>query len=472
MKTMFVYPNVLGSRHINISIAYLSAYLKEAGHKTKLIDTTFGWKIKDIVRSINSFKPDIIGFSVLTFNFDFSSRLAGLIKESFDIPIIFGGMHPTLSPDETIQNENVDMICIGEGEQTLLELVERMESGKNIRKIQGLWIKEKGEIFRNPVRPLCTDLDKLPFPDRELFDKRHLTSFMGMPFLTARGCPFQCAYCQNHLLQKLYNYKNYVRFRNIDNVLDEMEFFKKRYNPEFLQIMDDTFTIRKDRVMEFCKKYSDRIGMPFSCFANPSTMDREMFVALKEAGCSSIGMGIEHGNDDIRINLMKRPFGRDKLIAAFSISKEVGIKTNAFNMLGLPNETRAKIFDSIRFNRLCKADTSQPSIFYPFPATELLEICMKNGYLSDRKIDNYYNDTILDLPTISRKDLIAMQKVFQMYVNTPEHLWFLPFALEKIIRYSPMSIGKFYDYFIMAIQRDKHDLVDKLLIRINEKLGI
>jgi radical SAM superfamily enzyme YgiQ (UPF0313 family) len=171
----------------------------------------------------------LIAFSVLSTEFEFSIKISKLIKENFQIPIIFGGIHPTIEPKEVIKNEYVYMVCIGEGEDTLLELVNKMESGKDVKNILGLWVKENGRVFKSPIRPLETNLDKFPFPDREIFDKRHfIKDYPGSPFLTSRGCPYKCTYCCNHLLQKIYNYKNYVRFRSVDNVLDEMEFVKKK----------------------------------------------------------------------------------------------------------------------------------------------------------------------------------------------------------------------------------------------------
>jgi radical SAM superfamily enzyme YgiQ (UPF0313 family) len=344
------------------------------------------------------------------------------------------------------------MVCIGEGEDTLLELVNKMESGKDVKNILGLWVKENGRVFKSPIRPLETNLDKFPFPDREIFDKRHfIKDYPGSPFLTSRGCPYKCTYRCNHLLQKIYNYKNYVRFRSVDNVLDEMEFVKKKYKIKYIWIVDDTFTIKKDRVLEFCKKYSDRVALPFRCMANPNSVDREMMFALKEAGCLSVHMGIESGNDILRCKIMKRHFSKTQIINAFKWAKEAGMKTVAYNVLGIPYETRKTIMETIKLNRRCRVDAVQASIFYPFPYTELWRLCKNKGYITSKKIKSYFEDTILNLPTINRKELIALQRLFHLYVKSPRTFRFVPFALEKIIRYSSEDMIKFWVILINLI---------------------
>jgi radical SAM superfamily enzyme YgiQ (UPF0313 family) len=324
----------------------------------------------------------------------------------------------------------------------LLELVEKMEDGRNVKKILGLWIKEKGMIFKNRMRPLETDLDKLPFPDREIFDRRQFIKDSGSPFLTSRGCPYQCSYCCNHILQKIYNSKNYVRFRSIDNVIEEIKFVQKKYRITSVYITDDTFTLKKERVLEFCKKYQDEIGLPFKCQTNPSSIDMETMTILKDAGCVEVEMGIESGNDRIRNKIMNRHFTKQQLISAFSSARNAGLKTYSFNILGVPDETRATVMETINLNRRCKVDISQSTIFYPFPHTRLWEISKK--FITGRKTISYYSDSILDLPTIKRKELVALQRTFQMYVKLPRQLWFVPFALEKIIRYSPERMNDFY----------------------------
>jgi anaerobic magnesium-protoporphyrin IX monomethyl ester cyclase len=470
MKILFVYPNHIGDTQIRLGIGYLSSYLKKFNHNTDLLDLTFGFDKDEIKKKISDFNPDLIGFSVLSPEFDFSIELASFIKENFNIPIIFGGVHPTLSPEDTIANENVDMVCVGEGELPLLELVNKMENKKDITKIESIWVKKDGKIFKNAVRQLETNLDQFPFPDRDIFDKRHfLKGKRGSPVLTTRGCPYQCTFCSNHALNKVYDFKNYVRYRTIDNVIEEINFIKKKYNVTSIMIVDDTFTVRKERVAEFCQKFKET-NLTFNCMANPNSVNREMMFNLKSASCISVHMGVENGNDYIRNEVMNRHFSKSQIINAFAWAREFGLKTASFNIIGVPNETRNTVMETIQLNRLCKADVAQASIYYPFPHTRLGEYCEKNNLISDRKIKSYFSDSILELPTIKRKEMVSLQRTFQLFVSIPNYLGFIPIAFERLIYYSPDSFLGFYNIILSMISITFFSLDKNIIARLARRI--
>ena len=156
MKVLFVYPNVVAyPKHISIGIAYLSAVLKKHGHETGLIDTTFGMKDAAFLSKVKEFGPDIIAMSSVTNNFRYSTHLASLVKKENKVPIIIGGVHPTVDPEETLLKDCFDMICIGEGENALLELVTSLEEGHRDTRISNIWFKENERIIKNGLGPLC-----------------------------------------------------------------------------------------------------------------------------------------------------------------------------------------------------------------------------------------------------------------------------------------------------------------------------
>lgn len=451
MKVLFVYPNHIGDTQIRLGIGYLSSYLKKFEHETDLLDLTFGFDKDAVKKKISDFNPDLIGFSVLSPEFDFSIKVAKFIKENFNVPIIFGGVHPTLSPEDTIANKDVDMVCIGEGEIPLLELLGKMKNKEDITTILNIWVKKDGIVFKNPVRPLEIDLDQFPFPDRDIFDKRHfLKGKRGSPILTTRGCPYQCTFCSNHALNKVYDFKNYVRYRSIDNVMSEIQLLKDKYQVKSIMISDDTFSIRKERVAEFCTRFKTT-EMTFNCMANPNSVNREMMFNLKNGNCVSVHMGIENGNDNIRYNIMNRHFSKEQITNAFIWAREAGLKTASFNIIGVPGETRNTIKETIELNRRCKASLSQASIYYPFPHTKLGEFCRENNLISNRKIKSYFNDSILDLPTISRKEMISLQRTFQLYVGVPNYLIFIPLIFEKMIYCLPYSFLGCFDTVLSVI---------------------
>jgi len=445
MRILLIHPNRSIGPVMNwygeapLGILYLSAVLEKAGHLTDLIDLTpylinrsslrsflrgktIPTYARDLLERTKAFKPDLIGFSVVSTHYSLSVALSNLIKESFDVPIIFGGSHPTVDPEETISEKAIDMICIGEGEHALLELVTKIDEGKDISQVKNIWIKEGSNVLRNPIRPLIQDIDSLPYPNREILDKRYFKSG-GTSFITGRGCPYQCSYCVNSHLQKLYRgLGKFIRYRSIQKVIDEINYTIERYKIRKVTFSDETFTTNKKRTIEFCNAYKKEIGLPFICQTRCDTVDRELVTTLKDAGCELVSMGIESGNDFLREHILNRKMPRDKIIKAFRLAREAGISTNAFNMIGVPFETERTIDDTININRVVTPDGINCSLFMPFKGTRLGELCEKKGWIKNplEELPDYYYDTVLEPPSISRTELIAHRSLFDLYVHLQE----------------------------------------------------
>ncbi len=273
IKVLFIYPNNIGYTRIPPGISVLIGVLKNKGYCVKVFDTSFyklfketdddirakthqvryvdltkyGVKyqeatfqdiISNCAETIEIFNPGLIAFSVVTEDCaEFSLQLAEEVKKRFKhIPILCGGIAVTMAPEDFIHNEAIDIINIGEGEDSLLELVTKMSQSEDITSIRNMWFKQNDRIIKNEVRPL-KNLDELPYPNFEEFDGRHfyrpvdgIVYRMAMIEFT-RGCPRQCSYCNNHVLQVLYRNKGkYIRRKNIDRVMEEMVYLKKKYN--------------------------------------------------------------------------------------------------------------------------------------------------------------------------------------------------------------------------------------------------
>jgi len=224
----------------NIAIEFLSSFLKERGHVVEMVfdprlfaTEAFNLKrvagifdiSKEIVKQINEKKPDLIGFLVFTFNYQRSLELARAIKKSGQkAPIIFGGVHPTSVPELVIKEKSVDMVCVGEGEYALDELLQALEKGQKINNIKNIWFKRDKRVIKNPCRKLIEDLDSLPFPDKNMFYNVY-PGFIKDDYsaLSSRGCPFSCTYCGNNVLHKVYRgLGKPVRRRNPKNMVDEL----------------------------------------------------------------------------------------------------------------------------------------------------------------------------------------------------------------------------------------------------------
>jgi len=425
MKILFVYPNIVESpKDISNGIATLSAVLKNKGHETSLIDTTFKLSDEEILTKAKSFNPDLIAITTAANDFEYASGIANLLKKNLKVPLIAGGFHPTIAPEEAISKKSFDMICIGEGEQALLELVTNLENKKPITKIKNLWFKKNGKIIKNPVRPLIQNIDSIPLPDREIFDyHKYLEWNHGTAtFLSTRGCPFNCSYCINHFLMKLYARRGYVRFRSINSLFKEIKQVLKIYKDKVrnIEFYDDTFTLDEERVREFCKRYPIEIGIPFNINVRVNAANPKLFRLLKDAGCVRVSIGIESGDEYIRNKILKRNMSDQQIINTFKAAKKAGLKTYSFNMIGIPFETKKSIEKTINLNRKCKPDYIGVSIFNAFKGTEIYSVCQKNNWLRKEYAKSYFRESNVKHPNFTLSQLKRIRnnfgfKVFMSY---------------------------------------------------------
>ena len=441
MKILFIYPNITKEEGISPGIAYLSGYLKQHGYKTDLVDFTWTNNINSCIKKIRQSKPDIIGFTSTTMDFDFCVKVANEIKNNFDIPIVFGGVHPTTAPEETINKKSIDIVCIGEGELALTELLDRMEKGEAVELIRNFWFKKEGQIIRNPMRPLIENLDVLSC-DRELFDYKKYLKARGyiIDIYSGRGCPYKCAYCINHALQKLYDGKGrYVRLRSIKNLIQEIQELQKKYNVKAIAFPDDTFTYNKRWLKEFCTEYAKNIKLPFSCNGRVENIDSELCKTLKDAGCNSIMFGVESGSEKIRREILRRPISDGMIISAFKNTKNAGIRTFSYNMVGIPCETAEDIKKTIELNKKIEPDEVQCTIFYPFPGTDLLYLCEENGWITKRRTKDYSLESIMKYEHITPNEIKKQRDFFAFNV-------FKAYNKSKAVR--SLLIGKYYNIYL------------------------
>jgi anaerobic magnesium-protoporphyrin IX monomethyl ester cyclase len=335
----------------NLGIEYISAFLKKNGHKVSLsvdpalfsdtfhnnslLSSLFSFE-KIILEDIYRKKPSLICFSVLTDTYAWALKIAEKIKQAVDIPIIFGGIHPTLLPDLVISNKAVDMVCIAEGEAPLLELVNSLDRGNIDYSIQNIWFKKNGKIIKNSLRPTKKDLDSLPFPDKEIFysiSRNYAREYVTM---TGRGCPFDCTYCSNHAIKKVYT-EPYVRKRSVDNVITEIIEARQRYNMKYIWFMDDLFFLEKDWLRNFSQEYSNNIKIPFFCYVHPQQIDEEAAELLKRAGCNEVGVGVQTLSKRSK-GMIKRFESEAEVRGALKIIKEKNMFVVTENIVGLPLE--------------------------------------------------------------------------------------------------------------------------------------
>ncbi|MBI2559330.1 B12-binding domain-containing radical SAM protein [Candidatus Woesearchaeota archaeon] len=428
MNILLIYPNINGQRQVQMGLASISSVLKEQGHNVALFDTTFiinepfesiSSKLRD---KMDNLKPDLLLVGCRSLEFDFTNKLLKAVNNE-KLQVVVGGQHPTVSPEEVIKSEVVDYICVGEGEEAISDLVKALEANGDATNIKNIWTKKDGKIFRNPIRPLMQDLDRLPFPDYDLFDARHISD-LGK-FETSRGCPYSCTYCINDYMQHLYGgVGGYHREKSVKRSVEEIAYFTKKYNFKRIFLIDETFTIKPDRVREFCRLYKEQVGVPFGCMTRPEVASEDKFKWLKDAGCDMICMGIESGNEDYRKNVLDRHMSQQHIINAFLLAKKIGIRSYSFNMIGLPNETRKDVFSTIELNRNGKVDEVQITLFYPFKGTRLRDYAEENNLFDENEhLSSYYEGTILRNPNMTKEQIMGLHRTFIIYVRSPKIFW-------------------------------------------------
>ncbi|MBS3140758.1 B12-binding domain-containing radical SAM protein [Candidatus Woesearchaeota archaeon] len=415
MKVLFVYTNVEKSIQEPLGLAYLSGMLKHHGIETFLWDNTFETK-EDLKLKLEEINPDFVAFSCLSSDYDYMSELAQFVKSIKNVPIIVGGHHVTFKPEDVIANPFIDVIIRGEGEETLLDYVQNQDV-----KTLGTWVKRDNVVYMNPMRQL-PDVNKLPWPDHSMFEKHFEKKVVWVKdapvekygiFITSRGCPFNCFYCSNKRMQDLYHGQKFTRYRDIQDVMNELKFFIKKYNFSHVYFQDETLTTNKERIYEFCEIYKKEIGLPWHAEARVDTVDYDLLKTMADAGCEVLMMGIESGSERIRKELLGRHMSDEMIINAFQDARKVGIKASSFNICGIPTETKEDILKTIELNKKCNPAMGKMTIFNVLPGTPLEDYCNKNGYYIRRKFPtNYYVDSNIKHETFTLKELMEFRKMF------------------------------------------------------------
>lgn len=359
-----------------LGVMQLSAITKAGGHKSVLgvMDQD------DIPGLIAAHGIGLAAFSMLSTEAAAFWRLAKKIRRRFpDLPIIAGGPHPTYFP-QIIDDWPVDAVVRGEGDRVILPILDALENSGDLSLIPNVHTKKR----KNDLLPLVDDLDELPFADRELLlDRTPLKHVPMKTFMATRGCPYHCTYCFNNAYKSLYRGRGkLVRRRSVENLIREIEEVNAASPMAFIRFGDDVFVADNDAwLREFVKKYRRRVGIPFYCLIRPNLVTREIASALKYAGCRSVSISLETGNERLRRQVLKRNISDAALVKAYAVLNDAGINTFSNCMLGLPGARIEDELASCELTFKCRPTYASFTVFTPFPGTRLYDYCISEGHI-------------------------------------------------------------------------------------------
>ncbi len=388
--------------------AFLAAWLRQHGHDAALLRVAADRPLEAIASDVRREAPGLIGVSLTTRQWLRARDVLSFLRRVCDVPVISGGLHPTFSPEDVLRHDGIDAVCLGEGEAALLDYVNALESGRSLTDatIANIWVK--GGVrppLRNPIEPL----DALPFMARDLLDER----WGVRHFTTQRGCPFPCSFCAARMYDALYSSPDTTRYgrrRSHASVLAELAALRSAGPLNYVVFLDDTFTIQHRWVHEFCRVYGREFAVPFSLNARVETVTQGMLAELAAAGCRHIVYGVESGSERVRREIMKRNASNERFREVFRWTREAGIMATANYILGTPGESRAEMAETIALHAELEPVDFGYFVFYPYPGTELFQLCRANGYLPEDYLVRPANhrESILNLPGVTREDVAAV----------------------------------------------------------------
>jgi anaerobic magnesium-protoporphyrin IX monomethyl ester cyclase len=336
---------------------------------------------KEVRQKIEKFKPDLIGITVMTPKVPSAQRISRICKEiDPKIKIVVGGHHPTIKAHEMLANKDIDFVIRGEGEETLLELLMQLKSGAaNYRDIPGLSFRFNAEVVHNIDRGLIKNIDSLPLPARDrIMDLETYTPVQLSMIMTSRGCPYKCGFCATQNI-----WGSHVRFRSVENIIDEINILKKKYHVKNFTIMDDAFTINRGRVKELCLAIiENRLDITWSCLTRVDIISDEIIALMKKAGCTKVDIGIESGNQRV-LDMIGKKIKLDQVRNAVSILNKNKMFWSGFFMFGFPTETEKEIRDTVNFMHELKPNWVSISIFTPYPGTALFDLSLRKAMITD-----------------------------------------------------------------------------------------
>lgn len=427
-----IFPSKTAGSQINywqpLGTLYVASSLLNAGHDVRFFNGAF-MTHEELLTAVKEFKPSLVGIYATAFGWQKAKNTAVDIKKiNQEIFTCLGGPYPIAMQEHCLSNggDSFDAVVTGEGELTLVEILDRLQMGKNLVDVQGVIFRDGEIIIRNQPRPLITALDSLPFPKRELLGEanRYLpppATYKRKPvavMLTSRGCNRKCIFC----FQMDKERKTGIRYRSVENVLKEIELCLEQGFRE-IKFIDDTFAENYDRAMQLARKIQER-GLDFTWFASAcvNQVDKALLKAFKDAGCWAILFGVESGVQK-NLNTIRKGTTLEQIRQAVKAAQDVGIKVQTTFMFGIPGETFQEGLQTIDFACQLNPDIASFHAITPFPGTYLYDHAEEYGSISDECTDFTYQGAAFIPYTMARKEIFKLRQLaYKSFYSRPSFL--------------------------------------------------
>ncbi len=407
---------------------YVASSLLKAGHEVKFLNGAF-MAHTEILNEVSAYQPEFVGIYSTAFGWKKALRTASDIKKlNGEIFTAVGGPYPIAVQEKCLQDStDIDAIVTGEGEITVVEILQRISDGKSLDGVEGIVYRKGKEIVKNPPRPLITDLDSLPFPARELLGDAYdyvppPATYRRRPvavIITSRGCNRRCIFC----FQIDKSRKSGIRFRSVENVMSEIELCLSQGYRE-IKFIDDTLAADYERAMTIAREIKRR-GLDFTWFASAcvNQVDKPLLKAFKEAGCWAILFGAESGVQK-NLNTIRKGITLEQTKRAVRWAKDVGLTVYTPFIFGIPGETFEDGLKTIEFAIELNPDIANFHALTPFPGTELYDNIDRYGRMSEELTDFTYQGAAFIPYTMKREEVAMLRQIaFRRFYSRPSYIF-------------------------------------------------
>jgi radical SAM superfamily enzyme YgiQ (UPF0313 family) len=436
MRVLFLHPNFDAPLGVSIGISYVAGTLRRAGHEVHALHVSellgYPFDLERILADVRAVDPGLVGISSGYNHYPEMRRVIDAVEGQLGIPVLLGGIHTTLNTEHVMaENPRLSFANCGEGEESTLELVEALESGRDPADIRNLWVRTPSGIRANATRPFM-DLAHLADMATDIWDFQGvIDQRRGWVNVSAqRGCPYRCPYCHNNGVAQVMSKRmgvpsssnsalGFLRYRPAEAMVRELCAIRDRWDMQAFSFIDDTFTMNPEWVRGFLELYAREVRVPFVCNTTAIDLDAALLDALVAAGCRIVRMGVESGSSRIVNDVLKRRFiGEERLRWAFRAAQERGLNALAFLMIGNIGETRDEMLQTFRLNADLRPTSMKLSLAHPYPGTDYETMAVRQESVDPgKRVHNFIEESVLSRSDSDRLWLDKVRTFYFWYVN-------------------------------------------------------